>query len=133
MNFMTAMQLCTVPKVSIVMRKSYGQAYLNMAGTRNADEMLAWPSADIGFMDPNVAVNVVYGVTYEQDRELFAKHLKEVTEASSAYDLASIYSSQFVIDPRETRQVIARLLEVHNRDRTGGISKHQLGNWPTTF
>ena len=65
MNFMSAMQLCTVPKISIVMRKSYGQAYLNMAGTRNADEMLAWPSADIGFMDPNVAVNMVYGVTHE--------------------------------------------------------------------
>ena len=133
MNFMSAMQLCTVPKISIVMRKSYGQAYLNMAGTRNADEMLAWPSADIGFMDPNVAVNVVYGVTHEQDPELFARRLKDVSEASSAYDLAGIYSSQFVIDPRETRRTIARLLEVHSRDRAGGISRHQLGNWPTTF
>ena len=33
-------QMCTVPKFSIVMRKSYGQAYLNMGGTRNTDEML---------------------------------------------------------------------------------------------
>ena len=133
MNFMTAMQLCSVPKISIVMRKSYGQAYLNMAGTRNADEMLAWPSADIGFMDPNVAVNVVHGVTYEQEPEKFTKLLGEVSQESSAYDLASIFSSQFVIDPRETRDVIIRLLEVHSRERSGGISKHQLCNWPTTF
>ncbi|MBH64491.1 MAG: methylmalonyl-CoA carboxyltransferase [Alphaproteobacteria bacterium] len=133
MNFMTAMQLCSVPKISIVMRKSYGQAYLNMAGTRNADEMLAWPSADIGFMDPNVAVNVVHGVTYEQDPEKFTQLLDEVSQESSAYDLASIFSSQFVIDPRETRDVIIRLLEVHSRERTGGISKHQLCNWPTTY
>ena len=133
MNFMTAMQLCSVPKISIVMRKSYGQAYLNMAGTRNADEMLAWPSADIGFMDPNVAVNVVYGVNYEQEPDRFKELLHEVSQESSAYDLASIFSSQFVIDPRETRDVIVRLLEVHSRDRTSGISKHQLCNWPTTF
>ena len=133
MNFMTAMQLCTVPKISIVMRKSYGQAYLNMAGTRNADEMLAWPSADIGFMDPNVAVNVVHGVTYEQDPEKFTQLLEKVSQESSAYDLASIFSSQFVIDPRDTRDVIIRLLEVHSRERTGGISKHQLCNWPTTY
>lgn len=133
MNFMTALQLCSVPKISIVMRKSYGQAYLNMAGTRNADEMAAWPSADIGFMDPNVAVNVVYGVTHEQNPEKFTELLAQVSQESSAYDLASIYSSQFVIDPRETRNMIKRLLEVHSRERTGGISKHQLSNWPTTF
>ena len=51
-NMMSALQMCSVPKFSIVMRKSYGQAYLNMGGTRNTDEMLAWYSADVGFMDP---------------------------------------------------------------------------------
>ena len=30
MNFMTALQLCSVPKISVILRKSYGQAYLNM-------------------------------------------------------------------------------------------------------
>jgi acetyl-CoA carboxylase carboxyltransferase component len=133
MNFMTAMQLCSVPKFSIVMRKSYGQAYLNFAGTRNADEMIAWPSADIGFMDPNVAVNVVYGVTHEKEPDRFAQLLHEVSEGSSAYDLASVYSAQHVIDPRETRRTLQRLLQVHARERTGGISRHQLCNWPTTY
>jgi acetyl-CoA carboxylase carboxyltransferase component len=133
MNFMAAMQMCTVPKLSIVMRKSYGQAYLNMAGSKNADEMLAWPSADVGFMDPSVAVNVVYGVTREKEPERFEQLLSGVANETTAYDLASIYSAQFVIDPRETRQNLLRLLEVHNRDRTGGIGEHLLSTWQTTF
>ena len=86
MNFMTAMQMCTVPKLSLVMRKSYGQAYLNMAGTRNADEMIAWPMADVGFMDPGVAVNVVYGVTREAEPERFEQLLSAVEGETTAYE-----------------------------------------------
>ena len=133
MNFMTAMQMCTVPKLSLVMRKSYGQAYLNMAGTRNADEMIAWPMADVGFMDPGVAVNVVYSVTREAEPERFEQLLSAVEGETTAYDLASIYSAQFVIEPRQSRAHLLRLLEVHARRRTGGIGEHLLGTWQTTF
>ncbi len=114
-NFMSALQMCTVPKFSIVMRKRYGQAYLNMGGTRNSDEMLAWFSADVGFMDPNVGVNVVCGVRREGDPAKFQQLLSEIQRDSSAYDLASIFSAQAVIDPRESRAHLARLLEVHRR------------------
>jgi len=132
-NFMSALQMCTVPKFSIVMRKSYGQAYLNMGGTRNSDEMLAWYTADVGFMDPNVGVNVVYGVRYEDDPERFTQLVEEVRRDSSAYDLAGIFSAQAVIDPRESRAWLARLLQVHERRPTRGIGKHLLAGWPTTF
>lgn len=132
-NMMSALQMCTVPKFSIVMRKSYGQAYLNMGGTRNSDEMLAWYSADVGFMDPNVGVNVVYGVKREEDPERFEQLVQEIQRDSSAYDLAGIFSAVAVIDPRESRQWLARLLEVHQRRTAKGIGKHLLGGWPTTF
>ena len=132
-NMMSALQMCTVPKFSIVMRKSYGQAYLNMGGTRNTDEMLAWFSADVGFMDPNVGVNVVYGVKREDDAERFEKLKQEIQRDSSAYDLAGIFAAVAVIDPRESRRWLARLLEVHQRRPAKGIGKHLLGGWPTTF
>ena len=132
-NFMSALQMCSVPKFSIVMRKSYGQAYLNMGGTRNSDEMLAWYTADIGFMDPNVGVNVVYGLRYEDEPERFSQMVEEVRRNSSAYDLAGIFSAQAVIDPRESRTWLKRLLEVHERRPSRGIGKHLLGGWPTTF
>lgn len=132
-NMMSALQMCSVPKFSIVMRKSYGQAYLNMGGTRNTDEMLAWPSADVGFMDPNVGVNVVYGVKQEDDPERFRQLVEEIRRDSSAYDLAGIFSAVAVIDPRESRQWLARLLEVHQRRLSKGIGKHLMAGWPTTF
>ena len=132
-NMMSALQMCTVPKFSIVMRKSYGQAYLNMGGTRNTDEMLAWYSADVGFMDPNVGVNVVYGVKREDDPERFESLKAEIQRDSSAYDLAGIFAAVAVIDPRESRRWLARLLDVHQRRTSKGISKHLLGGWPTTF
>jgi methylmalonyl-CoA decarboxylase subunit alpha len=133
MNFMTALQMCTVPKLSIVMRKSYGQAYLNMGGSRNSDEMLTWFTADAGFMDPNAAVNVLHGVRHEEDPERFAQLVAEVRRESSAYDLAGIFSAQAVLDPRESRTWLARLLEIHARRPHKGIGKHLLGSWPTTF
>lgn len=132
-NMMSALQMCTVPKFSMVMRKSYGQAYLNMGGTRNTDEMLAWYSADVGFMDPNVGVNVVYGVKREDEPERFEQLKAEIQRDSSAYDLAGIFSAVAVIDPRESRRWLARLLEVHQRRPAKGIGRHLLGGWPTTF
>ncbi len=133
MNFMTALQMCTVPKFSIVTRKSYGQAYLNMGGSRNSDEMAAWFTADVGFMDPNIGVNVVYGVTAESDPQKFEELKAEIGRETSAYDLASIYSSQAVLDPRETRDWLMRMLKYHSRAMNGGKSERRLASWPTTF
>ena len=132
-NAMSALQMCTVPKISIVLRKSYGQAYLNLGGTQNSDEMGAWFTADVGFMDPSVGVNVVYGVRQNEDPQRFQELKEEVERGTSAYHLASIFSAQTVIDPRETRDYLIHMLEVHNRGRSGGIGQHLLAGWPTTF
>ncbi|HSF20594.1 MAG TPA: carboxyl transferase domain-containing protein, partial [Burkholderiales bacterium] len=50
-NWMNALSLVTVPRITVILRKSYGQAYINMGGGRNTDELACWPSADLGFMD----------------------------------------------------------------------------------
>ena len=39
MNWMNALSLVSVPRISITLRKNYGQAYLNMGGGRNSDEV----------------------------------------------------------------------------------------------
>ena len=59
MNHMMALQLATVPKLTVFVRKVYGQAYLNLGGGRNSDEVLAWPTAEVGFMAPAAGVTVV--------------------------------------------------------------------------
>ena len=130
MNWMNAHAQMTVPRFSVIMRKSFGQAYLNMGGGRNADEVLAWPTADLGFMEPRLAVNVLHGIKQEEEPERFAELAAELDRDTEAWDLAGLYEAQYVIDPKDTREHLIRLLEVYQGKQVG---QHLLSNWPTTF
>jgi len=56
-----------------------------------------------------------------------------VARDTSAWSLASLYETQTVIDPRETRDCLISLLDVH-RSRLGTeVGKHLLGSWPTSY
>ncbi|QQS11963.1 MAG: methylmalonyl-CoA carboxyltransferase [Rhodospirillales bacterium] len=129
MNNLQALELTTVPKIGVILRKSYGQAYLNFGGG-TTDELAAWFSADIGFVDPNVGVSVVHNLTYEQDPERYKRLAAEMARDSSAYDLAGMFAAQHVIDPRHTREYLIRALEIHHRRREGGIGQHLMAAWP---
>jgi len=132
-NWMNAMSLVTVPKITVIMRKSYGQAYINMGGGRNADEVACWPMADLGFMDPAVSVNVLFGVKQEDDPARFAELKAQVERDTSAWGLAELYEAQTVIDPRDTRDYLIRTLEVHRLRLNNGVGRHLLHNWPTSY
>jgi acetyl-CoA carboxylase carboxyltransferase component len=132
-NWMNAMTLVTVPKITVIMRKSYGQAFINMAGGRNADEVAVWPTADLGFMDPAVSVNVLYGVRYQDDPERFEQLKAEVERDTSAWGLAELFEAQSVIDPRDTRDYLIRTLQVHRMRMKNGVGEHLLRNWPTSY
>lgn len=131
MNFMSALSLVTVPKLSIILRKSYGQAYLNMGGGRNSDEVAAWPTAEVSFMNPHFAVQIVHGL--EPGDEGFDEALAEMERNSSVYDIAGNYGIQNVILPHETRDYLIRVLEVHRLRLTNGVGQHLMRTWPTTF
>lgn len=129
MNFMSALEQSTVPKIALVLRKSFGQAYINM-GAGRSDVTAAWVGSEISFMDPAVAVNIVYAVKRQDDPERFEALSREVSKETSAYDLAAPFMAQAVIDPRETRRYIARHFEIFSRRLTGGIGQHRLADWP---
>lgn len=132
-NWMNATSLCTVPKVSVILRKSYGQAFVNMGAANTADAVATWFTADVSFMDPRSAVRVVHGVTAEEDPDGFARHLAAMAKDNTGYDLASVYGAQDVIDPRETRDYLVTSLATFRRSRSGGIGEHRLSNWPTSY
>ena len=132
-NWMNAMSQVTVPKITVIMRKSYGQAYINMAGGKGADEVALWPTADLGFMDPAVSVNVLYGLKQEDDPARFKELVAEVQRDTSAWALAELYEAQSVIDPRDTRDYLIRTLEVHKLRLKNGVGDHLLRNWPTSY
>lgn len=132
MNFMQALQLCTVPKLSIIMRKSYGQAYLNMGGGRNSNDVAAWPSAEVSFMDPYYATEIV---TWGQDADDAQKQAirEQMEKDSTAYGLAEIYAVQAVIRPSDTRRYLIQQLEIHEMRRSGGIGRHRMAAWPAAY
>ena len=132
-NWMNALSLVTVPRVTVVLRKSYGQAFINMGGGRNTDELACWPSADLGFMDPRVSVNVLYGLKEQDDPERFRELVAEVNRDTTPWELARLYEAQHIIDPRDTRDFLIRMLAVHRKRLRNGVGEHRLANWPTSY
>jgi acetyl-CoA carboxylase carboxyltransferase component len=132
-NWMNALSLVTVPKVTVMLRKNYGQAYVNMGGAFTADATAAWWSAEVSFMDPRSAVAVVYGIEPDQDPELYERRLREMARASTAYDVARVYGVDDVISPVDTRSFILGALRDNHLARTGGVGEHLLSSWPTSY
>ncbi len=131
-NLLDAFALCSVPILALVLRKSYGLAYLAFGGGI-ADVLGAWTTAEVSLMDPAVAVNVMHGVRQSDDPERFGSLLEEMQRDVSGYALASGFAAQDVIDPRESREWLIRMLRIHHRRMTNGIGQHRLGSWPTTL
>ena len=108
-----------------------------MGGGKNAAEVAAWPTAEVSFMDPAYAVNVVHGKPgvrlEETDPELFKEKFNAFQLENSVYDIAASYGVQHVIKPEDTRDWLIRMFKVHRNRLSGGLGKHLLSNWPTTF
>ncbi len=130
MNWMNALSLATVPRISIVLRKSYGQAHLNMGGAGNADEAAAWTTAEVSFMEPEFGAAIVHGAHRNGDPAAFAAAMADMTRDTSPYDLAAIYGAQSVLDPHETRAWLCDMLAIR---RSPGVGEHLMRHWPTSF
>jgi methylmalonyl-CoA carboxyltransferase large subunit len=107
----------TVPKVTIVVRKAYGGAYLAMCGrSMGADRVAAWPSAEIAVMGGEGAVNVLYRkeIADAEDPEAVRQEkMDEYSEKfSNPYVAAARGMVDDVIEPSETRAYIALSLEI---------------------
>jgi acetyl-CoA carboxylase carboxyltransferase component len=131
MNMMNALSLTTVPKLSVILRKSYGQAYLNMGGGKNSDEVAAWPTAEVSFMDTNFAVKIVHGL--DRGDPGFEEAVQAMNRDNEVWEMASVHAVQSVIRPEETRDYLTRMLEVHRLEISGGIGEHLMRAWPTSF
>lgn len=101
----------TVPKVTLVLRKAYGGAYIAMSSKlMNGDLNFSLPSAEIAVMGPRGAVEILYSrqikEAKEEDREaLRAKLAKEYSDKfASPYQTASTGSLDEIIEPVQTRK-----------------------------
>ncbi|MGB3070428.1 MAG: carboxyl transferase domain-containing protein [Ottowia sp.] len=133
MNWMNALSLVTVPKFSVIVRKTYGQAVLNMGGGGNSDVVLMWPSAEVNFMDPRHAVTIVHGVRREEDPERYDALLADMAKETSAYEMASPYNGHIVVLPEKTRDTLGELLDSAGLGLTAGVGEHLMRTWPTSY
>src|SRR3954471_378341 len=114
-----AVSEATVPKVSIVLRKSYGAGYFVMNGLAyEADYIVAWPTAEIAVMGPDGAVNIIHRKTLaaiDDEEERMRRRLElaeEIRANIDPYIAAGHAQLDDVIDPADTRAAIARGLRI---------------------
>jgi acetyl-CoA carboxylase carboxyltransferase component len=131
MNFMNAMTLVTVPHLSVIIRKSYGRAYVCMGGGRHSDDVAAWPTAEISFMSPEFATKIVHGVGMGEPG--YEEKLKLIEKGADVWGLAEVYATQAVIRPDETRDYLIRMLDVYRLRMSKGVGQHLMRNWPTSY
>jgi methylmalonyl-CoA decarboxylase subunit alpha len=131
MNLMNATSLVTVPSITVIVRKAYGRAYVAMGGGRHNDEMIAWPTAEVSFMDPTFATTIVHGV--RAGEEGFEEALAAIQKDVEVWDMATIFSLQNIVKPQETRDHLIRMLDVYRIRRGVGVGQHLMQTWPTSY
>ena len=107
----------TVPKVTCILRKAYGGAYIVMGSKHlRSDINFAWPTAEIAVMGPDGAVNIISRREIESAPEPDAKRKELIEEYrekfANPYIAASRGFLDDVIEPEETRVRIIRALEM---------------------
>ena len=131
MNFMNTACLTTVPSITVLCRKGYGRAYVAMGGGAHNDTMIAWPTAEVSFMDPVFATSIVHKKNPGDDG--FEDALEHIQKDLEIWGMAQIASVQDVIKPEETRNFLIRMLDLNRRRFTGGIGEHLMSTWPTSY
>jgi acetyl-CoA carboxylase carboxyltransferase component len=113
----------TVPKVTVVLRKGYGAGYYVMNGRAyEPDFIVGWPTAEISVMGPEGAVNIIFRKQIEalpEDERDAARNnmVTTIREQISPYIAAGWSFIDDLIDPADTRSVIARALSISANKR----------------
>lgn len=124
----------TVPKITLVTRKSYGGAYLAMcAKDLRADQVIAWPTAEIAVMGSQGAANIIFRkeiAKAENPEKVRQEKIDEFQQKfSNPYEAAKRGYVDMVIDPRETRPCLITTLEMLSTKRENRPAKKH-GNFP---
>lgn len=116
----------TVPKVTVVIRKAYGGAYIAMCCRQlGADAVFAWPTAEIAVMGADGAANIIF--KHDEDKE--EKKQEYIKEFQTPYKAAEHGYVDCVIEPKETRpRIINALAMLYSKREERPSKKH--GNMP---
>lgn len=118
----------TVPKITVIMRKAYGGAYLAMCSKdMGADFIFAWPCAEIAVMGAESAAKIIYKKEIEEAADQKSKEAELVQSYrehfATPYQAASRAMVTDVIEPSETRSRVALALRISLTKRVSRPAK----------
>jgi methylmalonyl-CoA carboxyltransferase 12S subunit len=127
-----AYSAATVPKVTVILRKSFGGAYLAMCGRdMGADRVYAWPTAEVAVMGAEGAAEIVFKKEIESAHDKVAKRQEMINQYREAFSTPYVAAGHRlvddIIDPSSTRRVLAQALEfLHTKRELRPPKKHGL-------
>ena len=112
----------TVPKITVILRKAYGGAYVAMCSrSLGADVAVAWPTAEIAVMGPDGAANIIFRDEIMKSEDPKATMKQRTDEYREKFANPYIASAKGlidnVIDPRDTRKTIIQSLKMLSSKR----------------
>ncbi len=124
----------TVPRISVITRKAYGGAYVVMnSKSIGADLVYAWPTAELAVMGSSGAVEIVHRRDLLDAADPGARRTELIDEYEERYATPYIAAERGfvddVIDPADTRRVLARSLDLL-RSKREELPKRKHGNVP---
>ncbi|MEN6626209.1 MAG: acyl-CoA carboxylase subunit beta [Candidatus Sumerlaeia bacterium] len=124
----------TTPKLTVILRKAYGGAYIAMScKALSADRLCAWPTAEIAVMGADGAVEIIFRKEIKAAEDAKAKRAELVESYNSKFNTPYLAAQKGYIDdvirPRETRRYLAQALRtLQNKRDLRPPKKH--GNIP---
>ena len=124
----------SVPRISVITRKAYGGAYVVMnSKSIGADLVYAWPTAELAVMGSSGAVEIVHRRDLADAADPSARRTELIDEYEERYATPYIAAERGfvddVIDPADTRRVLARSLDLL-RSKREELPKRKHGNVP---
>lgn len=120
----------TVPKLTVVIRKAYGGAYIGMCSRGlGADMVMTWPSGELAVMGPEGAAPIIYRHDLEKAEDPESAMQEKISQYrqqfANPYLAAAHLHVDDVIDPADTRRLLVSALEAHlNKVEVHPSKKH---------
>ena len=121
----------TVPKISLVLRKAFGGAYIALVSKdMGFDKVIAWPTAEIAVMGAEQAVNIVNRDELSKNPKIKSELVNQYSEKYlNPYAAAKLGKIDMIIDPKNTRIALIKCLEMLLSKREKRPAKKH-GNMP---
>jgi methylmalonyl-CoA carboxyltransferase large subunit len=127
-----AYSAATVPKIQVVLRKSYGGSHLAMCSRDlGADRVFAWPTAEVAVMGAEGAIEVVFRKEMQEAADKAARRAELIENYRSTFATPYVAASRRLVDdiiePAATRKHLAQALEyLQTKRETRPQKKHGL-------